>query len=693
MKCPEISTYDMEFRNCAKLNSSSQWSPRCPASVGKIATPVKRPFEEGGGQEHGQDESSKKRQRTDGATQLDKGEQGTKDDHMAVKREEERGKQTDEDVKDTKAKIESIEGYVDDDAAAEMTGVKEEDNRNPAVKNRDNVEESSSSPGKDGDYFVPTSCIYGVNSGGKRDWTIEVEREFKVGCRTGLVYDERMCEHFPLADDDHPESPMRIRRIYELLVERKLADRCVRVPSREATKEEIQSVHSEAHRQTVWAFGKLEEEPLEALERVYDSIYLNKKSGEAARLSAGSTVEMVTRVVNGDLKNGVAVVRPPGHHAERHACKGFCLFNNVAIAAKIAVEKLGVKRVLVLDWDIHHGNGTQHMFEDDRRVLYFSVHRYDHGMFYPGSTDGGPRRVGQKDGKGFNINVGWNGGNMGDGDYIGMFHQLLLPVAYEFAPELILISAGFDSARGDPLGGCDITPTGYAHMTHLLMGLAQGKIVMVLEGGYNLNSISQSFAACTSVLLGDPPKMLRRVFPTKRATRAVQDTKRHHSSYWTCCSTSDYYHFGGTMGAQQLMQSFQSIDDDEDEDEDDEDYQEGGDEGGGEEEEGEEKKEKNEREGDTSTMPQGSSNNNINLREHIEDQQLQLTGDEDEGREGGVVGLAVDVSAAAVGERKSEDDGREHEEGEEDDLNDTIDDDDDEDEDDEDYHPMEDGSK
>jgi len=373
-------------------------------------------------------------------------------------------------------------------------------------------------------------------------YNITIERTHEpllpVGHGTGLVYDARMCQHHSLTDDAHPESPLRIKAIYNMLVEKRLAERCVTVPSREATQEEICSVHSETYRQLVQALDKVPEKSSKSLERLYDSIYLNKRTGLAARISAGSTVELVTRIAQGKLKNGVAVVRPPGHHAERFSSKGFCFFNNVAIAARIAVDKLGLKRVLVLDWDIHHGNGTQHMFEDDKRIFYFSVHRYDHGRFYPSSVDGGPKEVGIDKAKGYNMNVGWNGGGMGDGDYLGVFHQLLLPVAYEFAPQLVIISAGFDSARGDPLGGCDISPAGFAHMTHSLMALAQGKIALVLEGGYDLSAISHSFAACTAVLLGDPPQMLGRISASKRATRSIHDTKRQHAPYWTCCAQS-----------------------------------------------------------------------------------------------------------------------------------------------------------
>ncbi|RHY21138.1 hypothetical protein DYB32_009882 [Aphanomyces invadans] len=208
--------------------------------------------------------------------------------------------------------------------------------------------------------------------------------------------------------------------------------------------------------------------------------YCCSDTGIAAHLSAGIVLSLVDKVVHNQARNGFAIVRPPGHHAESSHAMGFCMFNNVAVAAKAAVAKFGLSRVLILDWDIHHGNGTEHMFEDDPTVLYCSLHRYDNqGAFYPGT--GAPNSVGSGAGAGFNVNVGWPCGGVGDAEYLAAFDSLLMPIFRAYAPELVLVSAGFDSALGDPLGRCRLTPPGYAHLTHMLSSLAGGKIVLALE--------------------------------------------------------------------------------------------------------------------------------------------------------------------------------------------------------------------
>uniref|UniRef100_A0A3B5MT07 Histone deacetylase domain-containing protein n=1 Tax=Xiphophorus couchianus TaxID=32473 RepID=A0A3B5MT07_9TELE len=191
-------------------------------------------------------------------------------------------------------------------------------------------------------------------------------------------------------------------------------------------------------------------------------------------------------------------------------------------------------RVLILDWDVHHGNGTQHMFEDDDSVLYISLHRYDNGTFFPFSEDAASDRVGVAKGAGFNVNVAWSGGRMGDSDYLAAFHHIVMPIAAEFNPGLVLVSAGFDAARGDPLGGYQVTPEGYAHLTHLLMSLAGGRVLIILEGGYNLTSISDSMAMCTSMLLGDAPPSLATPFPPPHhcAVATIREVIRHHAPYW-----------------------------------------------------------------------------------------------------------------------------------------------------------------
>ena len=183
---------------------------------------------------------------------------------------------------------------------------------------------------------------------------------------------------------------------------------------------------------------------------------------------------------------------------------GFCIFNNVAIAAQYALSDHGLSRVLILDWDVHHGNGIQHMFYHSSQVLYISIHRYDQASFFPCSEDAAADRVGEGDGRGYNVNIPWNSRRCGDLEYYLAFMNIILPIAYEYGPDLVLVSAGFDAARGDPLGGFKVSPEMYGHMTHHLSALAEGKVVVALEGGYNLASISDCMYECGRALRGDP---------------------------------------------------------------------------------------------------------------------------------------------------------------------------------------------
>lgn len=326
--------------------------------------------------------------------------------------------------------------------------------------------------------------------------------------RVGLVYDERMCAHANPWDRSHPETPDRIVAIAQRLKAAGVFDRCICVEAREANDDELTTVHTNKHVDLMRcisskAYGK---GAREKLAKYYNSIYFNKGSSESALLAAGSVVELCVAVAKGDLEAGAAVVRPPGHHAEADSPMGFCLFNNVAVAAHVLVHEkqdLGIRKVLIVDWDVHHGNGTQHMFWDDDQVLYFSVHRYDNGSFYPTGSEGDYDKIGGSRATGFNVNVPWPHGGFGDSDYLAVWNHVLLPIAKDFNPDIVLISGGFDSAEGDPLGGCCLTPSGYSEMTRKLTDLAKGRVILVLEGGYNLNSIAESYLACLHVLLGD----------------------------------------------------------------------------------------------------------------------------------------------------------------------------------------------
>ncbi|XP_068454722.1 histone deacetylase 6 [Clinocottus analis] len=357
-----------------------------------------------------------------------------------------------------------------------------------------------------------------------------------VATVTGLVYDERMMEHLNMWDRHHPEQPQRISKIFSKHQQLGLVDRCQRIPARLATEEELARCHSKQHIEQMKATAVMKPRDLHKLGHEFNSIFINNQSFQSALLAAGGCFAAVERVLTGQVSRGVAIVRPPGHHAERDSPCGFCFFNTAALAARHAqkISHDAQLRVLIVDWDVHHGNGTQHMFEDDDSVLYVSLHRYDNGTFFPSSEDAAPDKVGVSKGAGFNVNVAWSRGQMGDSDYLAAFHSVVMPIATEFNPGLVLVSAGFDAARGDPLGGYHVTPEGYAHLTHLLMSLAGGRVLLILEGGYNLTSISDSLAMCTSVLLGDPPPPLVRPLPPPHhsAVATINEVIRHHAPYW-----------------------------------------------------------------------------------------------------------------------------------------------------------------
>ncbi|KAK7884575.1 hypothetical protein WMY93_027698 [Mugilogobius chulae] len=355
-----------------------------------------------------------------------------------------------------------------------------------------------------------------------------------ISTKTGLVYDERMMEHLNLWDRHHPEQPQRISKIYIRHQQLGLEQRCEKLEVRLATEEELLMCHSADHIARMKTSSDLKPRDLFKLGEEFNSIFLNNQSYECALMAAGGCFRAVEAVLTGQVSNCVAIVRPPGHHAEKDFPCGFCLFNTAALAARFA-QKISDNpslRVLILDWDVHHGNGTQHIFENDSSVLYISLHRYDNGTFFPSSSDAACDKVGVAQGAGFNVNVAWNGGRMGDADYIAAFHQVVMPIATQFNPDLVLVSAGFDAARGDPLGGYNVTPEGYAHLTHLLLTLASGKLVMILEGGYNLTSISESMALCTSVLLGDPPPSVVSSPPHHNAVATINEVIRHHAPFW-----------------------------------------------------------------------------------------------------------------------------------------------------------------
>ena len=274
---------------------------------------------------------------------------------------------------------------------------------------------------------------------------------------------------------------------------------------------------------------------LKVLEAEYDSVYFNQLTFSSALLSAGGAIETCKAVVSRQLKNGIAVIRPPGHHAEFNRPSGFCFFDNVAIAAKVCQIDWPdtCRKILILDWDVHHGNGIQQAFEGDPNVLYISIHVHQDGNFYPMGPYGNHLHCGVGRGLGKNINIPWPSQGMGDADYLYAFQKVVMPVALEFNPDLVIIAAGFDAAQGDHLGGCHVSAAGFGHMTHMLMSLAEGRVVACLEGGYNLQSISKSALAVTRVLMGEPPDRLSETKPTRGGLETVRMVKHYQSKYWT----------------------------------------------------------------------------------------------------------------------------------------------------------------
>ncbi|XP_022925300.1 histone deacetylase 15 isoform X1 [Cucurbita moschata] len=350
---------------------------------------------------------------------------------------------------------------------------------------------------------------------------------------TAIGFDERMLLHseVEMKSHPHPERPDRLRAIAASLATAGIfPGRCYPIPAREITKEELEMVHSAENIQAVEVSSNV-------ISCYFTpDTYANKHSAQAARLAAGLCADLASEVFSGRAKNGFALVRPPGHHAGVKQAMGFCLHNNAAVSA-LAAQAAGAKKVLIVDWDVHHGNGTQEIFEQNKSVLYISLHRHEFGRFYPGT--GAADEVGTMGAEGYCVNVPWSQSGVGDNDYIFAFKQVVLPIASAFAPDLTIISAGFDAARGDPLGMCDVTPAGYAQMTYLLNIVSGGKLLVILEGGYNLRSISSSATAVIKVLLGESPGCdLDDPLPSRAGMKTVLDVLAIQKNFWPVLESS-----------------------------------------------------------------------------------------------------------------------------------------------------------
>jgi acetoin utilization deacetylase AcuC-like enzyme len=311
--------------------------------------------------------------------------------------------------------------------------------------------------------------------------------------RISVVEDPRFLEH--VAPEGHPEKPARLLAVAEVLseLESRSPETIERLSPVEGTDEQILLVHSLEHLKTVEATAARAPTHLDA------DTYVSSNSFAVARLAAGSITDLALRVARGDAPAGFAFLRPPGHHAESTHAMGFCLFNSVAIAARALQVEAGIEKIMIFDWDVHHGNGTQHSFEGDPSILYVSTHQFP---FYPGT--GSNSECGTGRGIGTTLNIPMPPG-CGDFEYIGAMQRILVPAARQFDPDFILISCGFDAHHADPLGSMRVTGLGYRAMTQIMRELSDelcgGRIAFVLEGGYSPQGLKEGTAGVLTGML------------------------------------------------------------------------------------------------------------------------------------------------------------------------------------------------
>ncbi|XP_040820655.1 histone deacetylase 9 isoform X4 [Ochotona curzoniae] len=412
-----------------------------------------------------------------------------------------------------------------------------------------------------------------------------MDRPLRPGSATGIAYDPLMLKHQCVCGNSttHPEHAGRIQSIWSRLQETGLLNKCERIQGRKASLEEIQLVHSE-HHSLLYGTNPLDGQKLDprillgddsqkffsslpcgGLGVDSDTVWNELHSSGAARMAVGCVMELASKVASGELKNGFAVVRPPGHHAEESTAMGFCFFNSVAITAKYLRDQLNLNKILIVDLDVHHGNGTQQAFYADPSILYISLHRYDEGNFFPGS--GAPDEVGTGLGEGYTINIAWTGGldpPMGDVEYLEAFRTVVMPVAKEFHPDMVLVSAGFDALEGHtpPLGGYKVTAKCFGHLTKQLMTLADGRVVLALEGGHDLTAICDASEACVNALLGNELGPLAEDVlhqtPNMNAVVSLQKIIEIQSKYWKSVRMSAVPR-GCTLAGAQLQEETDTV--------------------------------------------------------------------------------------------------------------------------------------
>jgi acetoin utilization deacetylase AcuC-like enzyme len=310
--------------------------------------------------------------------------------------------------------------------------------------------------------------------------------------KAGLVFDDRMILHDP--GPEHPESPDRFRALKRVFNEMKMRDRMTPIAPRMATEDDLHLVHTRHYLEVV-----KHDVRRKAISLSTGDTGLGQHSLECAELAAGMAMAAVDEVFTTQVKRAFAAVRPPGHHATASRGMGFCIFNNAAIAARYARKAYGVDRILIADWDVHHGNGTQDIFYSDPGVFFFSTHQWP---WYPGT--GAADETGDGAGVGTTMNCPFPAGS-GKAEILGAFRKKLIPVMRDYKPELVILSAGFDSRRGDPLGRFTLGDGDFRELTSIALEIAdshcQGRVVSLLEGGYSLEGLTRAVAAHVETLV------------------------------------------------------------------------------------------------------------------------------------------------------------------------------------------------
>lgn len=305
---------------------------------------------------------------------------------------------------------------------------------------------------------------------------------------TALAYREEFLDH---ETGHHPENFQRLVSILKKIQSTSYFSKLIQPEIREASEAEIETIHSNAY---IKDFQKRVKQGAGFFDG--DTPY-SPGSYKAAALASGSGIVLADTILNGEANNGIALVRPPGHHAEKYHAMGFCMFNNIAITAKYLQSK-GIQKIFILDWDVHHGNGTENSFYSDDTVFFASTHQYP---FYPGS--GAENDKGSGKGVGYNLNIPLGRGSSNE-DYLNAFQEKIVPAIDKFQPEFILISAGFDAHKDDPLGGMNLTTSVFERFTDIIRKKAEehckGRLISFLEGGYNLSALADSVEAHIAAL-------------------------------------------------------------------------------------------------------------------------------------------------------------------------------------------------